>query len=427
MYTGPSDCSGGAIVSADPSDCHAFHQCSGLHGVPAFRRSCGYLLFNPITLTCDWPDEVVRIRPECSKTFSVFGAGDVGGGNYNYFGNENSNNRKKVNKDGGKKRGKTPKAVFKGERDESSYQAGGGERRRRPGPRFDDGTSPTTTGTTAPGHGQTQTSQGEDRGQVYFPSYDGGERSREEEEEEEEKLPELFVPGGGRNGQEVEEEKGVSEAIMPMEEGKDETRDEEQRAPTTPAETSDDNGEDQDYYGYNDDYAPPLEVTADSDEEGSNRRPNEIDSSMGQIDVATSIMLKPQEEEDESLLSVILGLDDGYYSERGEDEDGGGGSGRTEGRPRKLDGDVASEEENNNNVGDIDDGSTSAGQDDDDELVFSGSPRDPYPNSRDYYDGKDPNNNNKNNEEGTTRPLSIRNTLSSTILSLPHLRSFPCL
>ena len=53
------------MVVSDPSDCHSFRQCSGSPVIPAFRHSCGFLLFNPLTLTCDWPDVVVRIRPEC--------------------------------------------------------------------------------------------------------------------------------------------------------------------------------------------------------------------------------------------------------------------------------------------------------------------------------------------------------------------------
>ena len=35
--------------------------------------SCGFLHFNPIAFACDWPANVINIRPECDKTFKHFG------------------------------------------------------------------------------------------------------------------------------------------------------------------------------------------------------------------------------------------------------------------------------------------------------------------------------------------------------------------
>ena len=34
--------------------------------------SCGFLHFNPLASACDWPANVINIRPECDKTFKTF-------------------------------------------------------------------------------------------------------------------------------------------------------------------------------------------------------------------------------------------------------------------------------------------------------------------------------------------------------------------
>ena len=55
-----------------PSDCHSFYQCFDKIGPPV-KMSCGFLHFNPIASACDWPANVINIRPECDKTFKNFG------------------------------------------------------------------------------------------------------------------------------------------------------------------------------------------------------------------------------------------------------------------------------------------------------------------------------------------------------------------
>ena len=57
---------------AAPNDCHSFYQCFDTIGPPV-KMSCGFLHFNPIQLACDWPANVISIRPECDKTFTNFG------------------------------------------------------------------------------------------------------------------------------------------------------------------------------------------------------------------------------------------------------------------------------------------------------------------------------------------------------------------
>jgi len=39
----------------------------------AHLRSCGFLLFNALTMVCDWPQRVVRTRIDCRATFAMFG------------------------------------------------------------------------------------------------------------------------------------------------------------------------------------------------------------------------------------------------------------------------------------------------------------------------------------------------------------------
>lgn len=67
------DCSGSSAQRyyAAPSDCHSFYQCFDNKGPPV-KMSCGFLHFNPLASACDWPANVINIRPECDKTFKTF-------------------------------------------------------------------------------------------------------------------------------------------------------------------------------------------------------------------------------------------------------------------------------------------------------------------------------------------------------------------
>ena len=64
------------IYLASANDCHTYFQCYTPLS-PPLRRSCGFLLFNPLTNTCDWPSNVVRIRQDCDKTYTMFVPGVV--------------------------------------------------------------------------------------------------------------------------------------------------------------------------------------------------------------------------------------------------------------------------------------------------------------------------------------------------------------
>lgn len=53
--------------SPHPTSCHLFYQCvDRLHGVEQVEKTCNPpTMYNPETMVCDWPEAVVRIRPEC--------------------------------------------------------------------------------------------------------------------------------------------------------------------------------------------------------------------------------------------------------------------------------------------------------------------------------------------------------------------------
>jgi hypothetical protein len=64
------DCSKSSYI-ASPYDCHSFYRCFN-DVSPPIKMSCGFLMFNPIHNTCDWPSNAIRMRPECGSTFSYF-------------------------------------------------------------------------------------------------------------------------------------------------------------------------------------------------------------------------------------------------------------------------------------------------------------------------------------------------------------------
>lgn len=51
-----------------PTNCHLFYQCTpGLNGNEFVEKSCGENMFyNPQIQVCDWPANVISVRPECS-------------------------------------------------------------------------------------------------------------------------------------------------------------------------------------------------------------------------------------------------------------------------------------------------------------------------------------------------------------------------
>ena len=51
-----------------PTNCHLFYQCApGPSGNEFVEKSCGENMFyNPQAQVCDWPANVMSIRPECS-------------------------------------------------------------------------------------------------------------------------------------------------------------------------------------------------------------------------------------------------------------------------------------------------------------------------------------------------------------------------
>lgn len=51
-----------------PTDCRLFYQCApGADGNEFVEKSCGQdLFYNPLVQVCDWPANVIPLRPECS-------------------------------------------------------------------------------------------------------------------------------------------------------------------------------------------------------------------------------------------------------------------------------------------------------------------------------------------------------------------------
>lgn len=53
--------------SPHPTSCHLFYQCvDRLNGVEQVEKTCQPpTMYNPETMVCDWPEAVMRIRPDC--------------------------------------------------------------------------------------------------------------------------------------------------------------------------------------------------------------------------------------------------------------------------------------------------------------------------------------------------------------------------
>nr|CAD7397465.1 unnamed protein product [Timema cristinae] len=69
----PERCDPNKINIPHPSDCYIFYQCQDLdHGTQLVEKMCGpHTMFNPVTMTCDWPSNVVLIRPDCTPVSST--------------------------------------------------------------------------------------------------------------------------------------------------------------------------------------------------------------------------------------------------------------------------------------------------------------------------------------------------------------------
>ena len=65
------DCGRGAPFIPSPFDCHSFYRCFSTTS-RAVKMSCGFLMFNPLLSTCDWPSNAIRVREECDSSFSYF-------------------------------------------------------------------------------------------------------------------------------------------------------------------------------------------------------------------------------------------------------------------------------------------------------------------------------------------------------------------
>ena len=86
---------------AAPSDCHSFYQCFDKKGPPV-KMSCGFLHFNPLASACDWPANVINIRPECDKTFKTFNRRRKQFGQKISASNSDSSSEKEVEEEGTK-------------------------------------------------------------------------------------------------------------------------------------------------------------------------------------------------------------------------------------------------------------------------------------------------------------------------------------
>ena len=69
LIKAPGDeCDVSLINTIFPDDCQAFFHCDGVAGRPgkAVKKMCGPgTLFHPVTMICDWPASVFKVRPEC--------------------------------------------------------------------------------------------------------------------------------------------------------------------------------------------------------------------------------------------------------------------------------------------------------------------------------------------------------------------------
>lgn len=65
---GPKRCDPARPHSAHPTNCYSFYHCvDRLTGIEQVEKTCNPpTMFNPDTMVCDWPESVMRLRPECA-------------------------------------------------------------------------------------------------------------------------------------------------------------------------------------------------------------------------------------------------------------------------------------------------------------------------------------------------------------------------
>jgi hypothetical protein len=65
---GPKRCDPARPHSAHPTDCYKFYHCvDRLTSIEQVEKTCNPpTMFNPDTMVCDWPESVMRLRPECA-------------------------------------------------------------------------------------------------------------------------------------------------------------------------------------------------------------------------------------------------------------------------------------------------------------------------------------------------------------------------
>merc|ERR1711953_7172 len=54
-------------IIADLENCHLYYHCQ----TSSSPMTCGDMMFNTKTQTCDWPHKVLQLRPECRKVEQI--------------------------------------------------------------------------------------------------------------------------------------------------------------------------------------------------------------------------------------------------------------------------------------------------------------------------------------------------------------------
>jgi hypothetical protein len=73
-FSGPILCDVNNPNSRDAKDCHRFYHCvDTLEGPELVEKTCGrFMMYNHEKQVCDWPETVIKLRPECAGMVKVF-------------------------------------------------------------------------------------------------------------------------------------------------------------------------------------------------------------------------------------------------------------------------------------------------------------------------------------------------------------------